>query len=189
MFVVESSKGFEDDPQRQEITRNESTSIPFHPSKFKFSFSVDFLWLISSVLTLTAVLWADLARGWINTYRPASMGKTSSDACERHLRVIGARQWHLDGVLAIILLVTEIAFIIYLVGLVIDILRKGVAIGTVVLILTALTIFLYAAAIVLSSFSPAFPYRTPLSTFLPSANERARHKQSIHSSYMLLNDF
>lgn len=187
-FAVESSKGFEDNPQRQEISRNESStfaSFPFHPSN-----SSSYLWLISSVLTLIDVLWAELAKGWIDTYQPASIGKSSSDACQRHLRATGARQWHLDGVLAIIPLVVEIAFIIYLIGLVVDILRKGIVIGTMVLILTALTIFLYVAATVLSWFSPASPYRTPLSTFLPSgANERARHKRSIHSSYMLLNYF
>jgi len=183
-FAVESSKGFEDNPQRQEISRNESStfvSFPFHPSN-----SSSYLWLISSVLTLFDVLWAGLAKGWIDTYQPASMGKSSSDACQRYLRATGTRQWHLDGILAIIPLVVEIAFIIYLIGLVTNIFRKGLVIGTMVLILTALTIFLYVAATVLSWFSPASPYRTPLS---PSANGRAWHKQSIHPSYMLLNDF
>ena len=190
-FAVESSKGFEDNPQRQEISRNESStfvSFPFHPSN-----SSSYLWLISSVLALFDVLWAGLAKGWIDTYQPASMGKSSSDACQRHLRA-SLQLAHASGIWMAFLLLfpwsSKLPLLFTSLGwLPTFSVRKGLVIGTMVLILTALTIFLYVAATVLSWFSPTSPYRTPLSTFLPSANGRAWHKQSIHSSYMLLNDF
>jgi hypothetical protein len=189
-FLLESRKGLQDDPQQvllREINRalrNESSAsapLPFHPTTS--SFSVNFLWFISLTLTLVGALSAVIAKGWIVTYLPASAGKSFEDACERHLRVTRAHQWHLDGILALIPLLLQLSLLLFLAGLAIFVLGDSKSIGAAVLALIALTTVIYIVMTVLPRLSPACPFRTTLSTFIPGTDEMARYKRYVRSSY------
>jgi len=193
-FLLESRKGLQDDPQQvllREISRalrNESSTsspIPFHPTAS--SFSVNFLWFTSLTLTLVGALSAVIAKGWIVTYLPASAGKSFEDACERHLRVTRAYQWHLDGILALIPLLIQLSLLLFLAGLAIFVLGDSKSIGAAVLALIALTTVVYIVMTVLPWLSPACPFRTTLSAFIPGMNEIARYKRYVRSSYTHLN--
>ena len=192
-FLLESRKGLQDDPQQvllQEINRalrNESsTSAPSAFQATTSSFSVNFLWFISLTLTLVSALSAVIAKGWIDTYLPASAGKSFEDACERHLRVTRAYQWHLDGVLALIPLLLQVSLLLFLAGLAIFVLGDSKSIGAAVLALIALTIVVYTVVTVLPRLSPACPFRTTLSTFIPGMDNVARYKRYVRSSYTQL---
>jgi hypothetical protein len=137
-------------------------------------------------LTLGSALSAVLAKGWIDTYLPASAAKFSGDACERHLRAIRAYQWHLDGVLSLIPLLLQLALLLFLAGLVIFVLGDSKSIGAALLVLIALTSVLYIVVTLLPRFSPACPFRTTLSPFVPGTDKMARYKSSVQSSYRLL---
>ena len=188
-FLLESRKGLQNDPQQvllREISRalrNESptSAPPFHPTTS--SLSVNFLWFLSLTLTLVSALSAVIAKGWIDTYLPASAGKSFEDACERHLRVTRAYQWHLDGILASIPLLLQLSLLLFLAGLAIFVLGDSKSIGAVVLALIALTIVTYTAVTVLPWLSPACPFRTTLSRFIPSTDKKARYKRYVRSSY------
>ena len=189
-FLLESRKGLQDDPQQvllQEINRalrNESSTsapLPFQPTTS--SLSVNFLWFISLTLTLSGALSAVIAKGWIDTYLPASAGKSFEDACERHLRVTRAYQWHLDGILALIPLLLQLSLLLFLAGLAIFVLGDSKSIGAAVLALIALTTVVYTVVTVLPWLSPACPFRTTLSTFIPGTDGMARYKRYVRSSY------
>jgi len=189
-FLLESRKGLQDDPQQvllREINRalrNESSTsipLPFHPTTS--SFSVNFLWFISLTLTLLSAFSAVIAKGWIDIYLPASAGKSFEDACERHLRVTRACQWHLVGILALIPLFLQLSLLLFFVGLVIFVLGDSKAIGAAVLALNVLAIVLYAVMTVLPLLSPACPFQTTLSTFIPGMDKMARYKRYSRSSY------
>jgi signal transduction histidine kinase len=140
-------------------------------------------------LTLSSALSAVLAKGWVAKYLPASAasaGKNSSDACERHLRAIRASYWHLDGVISAIPLLLQLSLLLFLAGLVISILGDSKSIGHVVLALVALVLVLYIVVTFLPWLSPACPFRTTLSTFVPGMDKRATYRQNGGSSYKLL---
>jgi len=192
-FLLESRKGLQDDPQQvllreiKQALRNESSmsvSPPFQPSTS--SFSINLLWFISLTLTLVSALSAVLAKGWVDTYLPASAGKNSHDACERHLRAIRAYQWRLDGVLAAIPLLLQLSLLFFLAGLVIFVRGDSESIGKALLTLIALTIVLYIVVTFLPRLSPACPFRTTLSTFVPGTDQTARYRENDRSSYKLL---
>jgi len=189
-FLLESRKGLQDDPQQvllREINRalrNESsTSAPltFHPTTS--SFYVNFLWFISLTLTLAGALSAVIAKGWIDTYLPASAGKSFEDACERHLRVTRAYQWHLESILALIPLLLQLSLLLFLAGLAIFVLGDSKIIGAAVLAVIALTTVIYTVVTVLPWLSPACPFRTTLSRFIPGTDKMARYKRYVRSSY------
>jgi len=193
-FLLESRKGLQDDPQQvllREINRtlrNESSTsapLPFHPTTS--SFAINFLWFISLTLTLVGALSAVIAKGWIDTYLPASAGKSFEDACERHLRVTRAYQWHLESILALIPLLLQLSLLLFLAGLAIFVLGDSKSIGAAVLALIALTTVIYIVVTVLPWLSPACPFRTTLSTFIPGMDEMARYKRYDRSSYTQLN--
>jgi hypothetical protein len=130
-----------------------------------------------------------LAKGWVAKYLPASAasaGKSSSDACERHLRAIRAYYWHLDGVISAIPLLLQLSLLLFLAGLVIFILGDSKSIGGVVLGLVALILVLYMVVTLLPWLSPACPFRTTLSMLVPGTDKNARYRQKDGSSYKLL---
>jgi len=192
-FLLESRKGLQDDPQQallreiKQALRNESSmsvSPPFQPSTS--SFYINFLWFISLTLTLVSALSAVLAKGWVDTYLPASAGKNSHDACERHLRAIRAYQWHLDGVLAAIPLLLQLSLLFFLAGLVIFVRGDSESISKALFTLIMLTIVLYSVVTFLPRLSPACPFRTTLSTLVWGTDQTARYRESDRSSYKLL---
>jgi len=192
-FLLESRKGLHDDPQQvllreiNQALRNESsTSAPLHFHATTPSFSVNFLWFISLTLTLVGALSAVIANGWIDTYLRASTGKSFEDACERHVRVTRAYQWHLDIVLASLPLLLQLSLLLFLAGLAMFVLGDSKSIGAVVLVLTALTTITYTVVTVLPRLPPACPFRTTLSTFIPGTDVMARYKRYIRSSYTQL---
>jgi len=189
-FLLESRKGLQDDPQQvllreiNQALRNESstsTPLPFHPTTS--SFYINFLWFICLTLTLVSALSAVIAKGWIDTYLPASAGKSFEDACERHLRVTRAHQWHLDSILALIPLLLQLSLLLFLAGLAIFVLGDSKIIGAAVLAVIALTTVIYTVVTVLPWLSPACPFRTTLSTFIPGMDKMARYKRYVRCSY------
>jgi hypothetical protein len=139
-------------------------------------------------LTLVSALSAVLGKGWADTYLPASAGKDSHDACERHLRAIRVYQWHLDGVLAAILLLLQLSLLLFLAGLVIFAFGDSESIGKALLALIALTIVLYIVVTFLPRLSPACPFRTTLSTFVPGTDDPARYKENDRSATLYKED-
>jgi len=180
-FVIESTKKPQGDPEFSGRESPTSATIPFHSRSS--SSSVKFLLYLSLIFIAINVLSFALSDEWINRYLPASSGKTSNDACERHLRVTGARKWHMDRVLAVSSGLLHLALFIFLHGLAFFVRDVSKAIAIMILVLNTFLIILYAIATVMPWFSPTFPFRTPFSTFFPEA------KKGIGSSHILLNDF
>ena len=192
-FLLESRKRLQDDPQEillrdisQALRNNSSTLAPqlFHPTIQ--SLSINALWFISLTLTLVSAVSAVLAKGWVDTYLPASAGQSFYDACERHLRVIRAHQWRLGLVLASIPLLLQLSLLMFLVGLALFVLEDNKGIGTAVLALIAVISVLYAGVTILPRLSPSCPFQTTLSPFIPGTNELARYRPDVSSTYELL---
>ncbi|KIM27712.1 hypothetical protein M408DRAFT_163458 [Serendipita vermifera MAFF 305830] len=130
-FLIESRRGLNEDPQEnllREILgaiRNmpeSSNSQQFQPSPS--SLHVNALWFSSLTLTLIGALGGVLAKGWLAKYNPVSLKEQSSDACERHLRAIRARQWQLEPFITGIPLLIQISLFLFFAGLIIQLSKK-----------------------------------------------------------------
>ncbi|KAJ7853209.1 hypothetical protein B0H13DRAFT_1643143, partial [Mycena leptocephala] len=148
-FLIESRKDLKQDPLQDILftlraLRNDSvtsTSELFRPTQS--SLVVNAAWFSSLGLTLISALAAVLAKGWLAQYTPATPGLHSKDACERHLRYLRSRQWHLATLVAGIPLLIQIALLLFAVGLVILTLNDDFGIGVTLLVMTVFTTCLY----------------------------------------------
>ena len=145
-FLIESRRDLSEDPQEhllKEILgaiRNvpgASTEEPFQPNPS--SLHINALWFSSLALTLISALGGVLAKGWLAKYNPASLRERSSDACERHLRAIRARQWQLEPFITGIPLLIQISLFLFFIGLIIQLLDNDPQIWVTIVILVAVT--------------------------------------------------
>jgi len=136
---------------------------------------VNAAWFSSLCLTLISALAAVLAKGWLAKYTPATPGVRSSDACERHLRYLRARQWRLGMIVGGIPLLIQTALFLFAVGLVIFTLNDDFGIGISVLVLAILATALYFLCTILPWFSPASPFQTTISELIPGLAMKARY--------------
>ncbi|KIM27698.1 hypothetical protein M408DRAFT_54007, partial [Serendipita vermifera MAFF 305830] len=149
-FLIESRRSLSEDPQEtllREILgaiRNipvSSNNEQFQPNSS--AIHVNALWFSSLALTLISALGGVLAKGWLAKYNPASLRERSSDACERHLRAIRARQWQLEPLITGIPLLIQISLFLFFAGLVIQLLDDDIRIWVTVVILMGSTILMY----------------------------------------------
>ena len=136
---------------------------------------VNAAWFCSLGLTLFSALAAVLAKGWLAKYTPATHGIRSYDACERHLRYLRAQQWRLGMIVGGIPFRIQIALFLFAVGLVVFILGDNFGIGMSLLVLTALAMALYVFCTLLPWFSPACPFQTTMSEFIPGIAMDSRY--------------
>jgi Family of unknown function (DUF6535) len=179
-FLVESRKDLKEDPQEHllkeiiNILRNTSDTSTFQPDPS--SLNVNSLWFASLTLTLISALGGVLAKGWLAKYNPASNREQSSDACERHLRAVRARQWKLEPFITGIPLLIQVSLFLFFAGLIIQILDNDVRIWSIVIILVGLVALMYLVGTWLPWFSPACPFQTPFSDFLAGGTARGRYR-------------
>jgi hypothetical protein len=144
---------------------------------------VNYLWFISLTLTLASALGGVLAKGWLTKYSPASPGVSASDACERHLRAIRAHQWHFGTLITAIPLLLQLSLFLFFAGLVIFILNDDNGIGFTTLALVLVIAGIYLLGTVLPWFSPACPFQTTMSDFIPGVTAKAQYRSDHTSSY------
>jgi Family of unknown function (DUF6535) len=121
-----------------------------------------------------------LAKGWLAKYSPTTPGIRSYDACERHLRYLRAQQWGLGMIVGGIPFLIQIALFLFAVGLVVFILDDNFGIGMSLLVLTVLGTVLYAFCTLLPWFSPACPFQTTMSDFIPGIARKSRYSDKIN---------
>jgi Family of unknown function (DUF6535) len=190
-FLIESRKDLKLDPQSMLLQailstlQNDSTaSTPsFNPTTL--SLHVNYLWFTSLTFTLIGALTGVLAKGWLAKYAPASPGVSATDACERHLRAVGAQTWHFGAVINGIPFLIQISLFLFFPGLVLFILDNRKGIGYTILLLIIFTAAIYILGTLLPWFSPGCPFQTTLSDFIPGMARNARYKQDRASSYRI----
>jgi Family of unknown function (DUF6535) len=190
-FLIESRKGLQPDPQSMLLQailftlQNDSnaTTSSFNPTRLFLH--VNYLWFTSLTFTLIGALAGVLAKGWLAKYAPASPGVSASDACERHLRAIGAQKWHFSAVINGIPFLIQISLFLFFPGLVLFILDNSSGIGYTILLLIVFTAAIYILGTVLPWFSPGCPFQTTMSDFIPGMARIARYKQDRTSSYKI----
>jgi Family of unknown function (DUF6535) len=136
---------------------------------------VNAAWFCSLGLTLFSALAAVLAKGWLAKYTPTTPGIRSYDACERHLRYLRAQQWRLGMIVGGIPFLIQIALFLFAVGLVVFILGDNFGIGMSLLVLTVLGTVLYVLCTLLPWFSPACPFQTTMSDFIPGIARNSQY--------------
>lgn len=145
---------------------------PFYPTTL--SLCINFLWFVSFTLTLISALGGVLAKGWVAKYTPTSRTERCQDACDRHLRYVRARQWHLGGIITGLPILIQLALLLFLLGLVLFTHDGNPGIGFTILVLIVFTLLLYVTSTILPIFSPAAPLHTPISDLISSAAEKGR---------------
>ncbi|KAF8500624.1 hypothetical protein BU17DRAFT_19934, partial [Hysterangium stoloniferum] len=165
-FLIESRKDLQVDPLQEILQALQkplavTTSAPFQVSTS--SLVVNCLWFTSLGLTLFSALCAVLAREWLAGYIHRNGGSSSSDACERLLRLKRAYQWRLVSVVSGIPLLIQLALFLFSAGLVLFVWNNSIALGIIMLFLTIFGFMLYILGTVLPLFSSACPFRTTMS--------------------------
>jgi hypothetical protein len=179
-FLIDSRQDLTENPQEQllkeivNILRNTTDTSTFQPDPS--SINVNGLWFASFTLTLISALGGVLAKGWLAKYNPASNREQSSDACERHLRALRARQWRLEPFITGIPLLIQVSLFLFFAGLIIQIRGNDVRIWSTVVILVGLVGLMYFVGTWLPWFSPACPFQTPFSDFLAGGTARGRYR-------------
>jgi Family of unknown function (DUF6535) len=188
-FLIESGKGLQVDPQSallQEILSTLRSDAKGPTSSFTpstLSLHVNFLWFTSLTITLIGALAGVLAKGWLAKYAPASPGVSSSDACERHLRAMGAYKWHFSEVINGIPFLIQLSLFLFFSGLILFVLDNSSGIGYTILVLVVFTAVIYLLGTVLPWFSPGCPLQTTMSDFIPGMVGNARYKKDRAFSY------
>ena len=184
-FLIESRGDLSEDPQEHLLKEilgairnipDSSAAEPFQPDST--SLHVNALWFSSLTLTLISALGGVLAKGWLAQYNPASLRERSSDACERHLRALRARQWQLEPFITGIPLLIQISLFLFFAGLIIQLLENDVRIWVTVVILVGITGIMYIIGTFLPWFSPSCPYQTPISDLLAGGRTQGRYKDN-----------
>ena len=178
-FLIKSRKGLTQDPLILAI-RQLPTTEPFWPETS--SVFINAAWFCSLGLTLFSALAAVLAKGWLAKYTSATPGICSYDACERHLRYLRAQQWRLGMIVDGIPFLIQIALFLFAVGLVVFILGDNFGIGISLLVLTVLATALYVFCTLLPWFSPACPFQTTMSDFIPGVAMNSRYSDKKYLS-------
>ncbi|KIM34571.1 hypothetical protein M408DRAFT_98222 [Serendipita vermifera MAFF 305830] len=182
-FLMESSKDLKEDPQEhllKEILntlRNTSDTSIFEPEQS--SLHVNGLWFTSLVLSLISALGGVLAKGWLAKYNPATRLAHASHACERHLRANRAREWQLAPLITAIPLLIQVSLFLFFAGLIIQVRDRDVRIWSTIVLLVGSVTLLYVVGTILPWFSPACPFHTPLSDFLPGVAAKAQYRDAI----------
>lgn len=169
-FLVESHQNLSPDTLDEIllVLRNSSAAPlaePFQPTTS--SLIINSLWFTSLALTLFSALSAVLARGWLAKYNPALTKERSHEACSRHLRYLRSKQWGLEPMVAAIPLLLQVALALFAVGLALFALEDNTGIGISLSVLTILAFITYVFLTILPAISPACPFQTSFSEFLP----------------------
>ncbi|KIM24072.1 hypothetical protein M408DRAFT_27358, partial [Serendipita vermifera MAFF 305830] len=179
-FLMESSKELKEDPQEhllKEILntlRNTSDTSTFELEQS--SLHINVLWFTSLVLSLISALGGVLAKGWLAKYNPATRQVHTGYACERHLRAARAREWQLAPLITAIPLLIQVSLFLFFAGLVIQVSHQDVRIWSIVVLLVGSITLLYIVGTLLPWFSPACPFYTPISDFLPGLAAQSQYR-------------
>jgi Family of unknown function (DUF6535) len=152
-FLIETRKGLQLDPQSM-LLQAILFALQNDSNPTTLSLHVNYLWFTSLTFTLIGALAGVLAKGWLAKYAPASPGVSAIDACERHLRAVGAQKWHFSAVINGIPLLIQISLFLFFPGLVLFILDNSSGIGYTILLLIVFTAAIYILGTVLPWFSP-----------------------------------
>ncbi|KIM27228.1 hypothetical protein M408DRAFT_171114 [Serendipita vermifera MAFF 305830] len=181
-FLIESSKDLKEDPQEHLLTeilgtlRNVPNTNPFEPERS--SLHVNGLWFTSLTLTLISALGGVLAKGWLAKYNPASRQAHANQACERHLRANRAREWQLAPLITGVPLLIQISLFLFFAGLIIQISDRPIRIWSTIVPLVGLAMVLYIFGTILPWISPACPFHTPISDFLPGVAAQSQYRDT-----------
>ncbi|KIM27730.1 hypothetical protein M408DRAFT_163809 [Serendipita vermifera MAFF 305830] len=182
-FLIESRRSLNEDPQESLLREilGAIRNMPASPNTQQFqpspsSIHVNGLWFSSLALTLISALGGVLAKGWLAKYNPASLRERSTDACERHLRAIRARQWQLEPFITGIPLLIQISLFLFFAGLIIQLLDDDIRIWVTVVILVGATVLSYIVGTLLPWFSPACPFQTPISSLFGGGTVQGKYK-------------
>ncbi|KAJ7436629.1 hypothetical protein FB451DRAFT_955402, partial [Mycena latifolia] len=174
-FLIEVRKGLEEDLQNITNTllvilienqRNATVPQFSGPSRFQPTSSsrwVNGLWFSSLIFSLMSALGASLAKSWVTQFSASISGSSWANAALHCRRFRGHKRWHLKPIVQSLPILIHIAFLLFSIGLVILIFEDDTAIGIVILVLTAIIVFLYVASSLHPVYSLDSPFRTPIS--------------------------
>jgi hypothetical protein len=113
-----------------------------------------------------SALGASLAKGWVMQYASRAPGVSASDACSRHLRFLGIKQWHLQMIVQSLPILLHVAFFLFSAGLIILLRDDDVGIANLILSLVVIMAAIYIGSSILPIIWSDCPFRTPVSILI-----------------------
>jgi hypothetical protein len=168
-FVIDARTDLQADSQQRSLTgllehaRNGSISavmgIPIA------AYWISALWVISLCTTLFSAIVAVLAKAWLAKYAMGSPRRRHEDAHRRYNLDAEAELWHAK-VVVILPLFVQVASLLFVVGLTIQLHGDSPTIGRILLSLAVIGMVVYTIMTFLPFFAPSSPINTPLSAIL-----------------------
>lgn len=156
--------------QRASITGANITLIPAVNATAPFTASprdstLNSLWLLSLVLTLTSALLAGLVKQWLHYYVAEVTGTPKERATTRHFRYLGLNKWHVPLIIELLPVVMNVSLILFFIGLIFytQDLSGAEWIRVVIIILTSSVFVIYIGTSFIPLVKPQCPYKTSLS--------------------------
>ncbi|TEB39614.1 hypothetical protein FA13DRAFT_12801 [Coprinellus micaceus] len=121
------------------------------------------LWVISLFTTIFSAIMGVLAKAWLAKYVPATTRREAKDAYHRYKLDRQAERWHLKEVLILVPLLVQIASVLFLIGLIIQIHGDSPTIGRTLLSFCLVGALVYFFMTLFPLIVPSSPFNTPLS--------------------------
>ncbi|RXW12538.1 hypothetical protein EST38_g13318 [Candolleomyces aberdarensis] len=134
--------------------------------------AVSALWLISLYITLFSAVMGVLAKAWLSNLVSPALNRDAKDAYHRYRLDNNASA--LQTIMTLMFLLVQLACILFLAGLVVQVTADNPSIGRVILAFCASGGLIYLTVTFLPLYFPFSPFRTPLLDLLLSLKPSGR---------------
>ncbi|KAJ6496139.1 hypothetical protein C8R45DRAFT_1131968, partial [Mycena sanguinolenta] len=177
-FLIEVRKGLAED--LQDVTnilltqviatlQDQGNSGDFQPTSFAPTLaarSVNALWFLSLVFSLTSALGASIAKGWITQFSLADSGLYWANVEAHVTRSTAIDRFHVKWIIQSLSLLMHFAFFLFVAGLSLLLFTNAFFIGALIAVLSGVVFMLYLVNTVYPVFSATSPFHTPLTRTL-----------------------
>lgn len=115
------------DMQRNGAVDDEAFGIPNR------AYWVSGLWVVSLFITIFSAIMGVLAKAWLAKYVPATTRREAKDAYRRYKLDKQSERWHLKEVLIMVPLLVQVASVLFLAGLIVQLYGDSVTVARALL--------------------------------------------------------
>ncbi|PSR75165.1 hypothetical protein PHLCEN_2v9281 [Hermanssonia centrifuga] len=174
-FIVESFQWLQEDYTQTSsellaliYAQSTSSSIATHPSLpsiFEPSVAdvwINILWFLSLVLSLAAALFGTIVKQWLREYHMWESESSQNAVWLRQVRFKAFMEWKVPIIVATLPGLLEIAFVLFVIGLIILLWTLHVTVAVVVSIAASGFLLIAFTVTIMPAFSPSCPYKSPI---------------------------
>jgi hypothetical protein len=166
-FVIDARNNLQSDGQPRLLTgilnmlRDGSAGDIFRTSNN--AYWVNGLWIVSLFTTLFSAIMGVLAKAWLAKYSPTTSRRKAGDAYNRYKLDKQSERWRLKEVLILVPFLVQVASVLFLIGLILQIYGDSPTIGRILLSFCIVGGLVYFSMTLIPLLIPSSPFNTPVS--------------------------